>query len=64
MTPTLAHEVGTFTVELPTLTYAITCFTGFWTAGEAIAASDAGAVQWLHHLKIGQLLSRPILRQR
>jgi 8-oxo-dGTP diphosphatase len=56
---TLQHEVGTFHVELQTRTYAITCFTGPWTAGEAVAGSDACAAQWLHHLGIGQLPLAP-----
>jgi ADP-ribose pyrophosphatase YjhB (NUDIX family) len=29
-----------------TLHYAVACFTGSWTAGEAVAASDALSVRW------------------
>ena len=59
VTAALDDEVGTFTVHLPTVSYEITCFTGAWLSGEAVAASDAGALQWLHHLKIGQLQLAP-----
>lgn len=28
--------------------YVIACFTGNWVSGEAVAASDAEAVEWVH----------------
>ena len=56
---TLEHEVGVFTVELPSVIYEITCFTGTWLQGEAVAASDAGAAKWIHHLNVEQLVVAP-----
>jgi 8-oxo-dGTP diphosphatase len=55
----LAHEIGTFHVDLPKLVYAITCFSGDWTSGVAAPASDAGAISWVHHLAIGQFSLAP-----
>jgi 8-oxo-dGTP diphosphatase len=50
----LRHRVGQFEIDAGNVTYHITCFTGLWLAGEAVAASDAGAVQWVHHVEINQ----------
>ena len=56
---TLDREVGVFTVVLPSVVYEITCFTGTWLQGEAVAASDAGAAKWMHHLNVEQLILAP-----
>ncbi len=42
----LAHHVGDYSVELPNLIYVISCYTGPYSGGNAIAASDAGDVIW------------------
>jgi 8-oxo-dGTP diphosphatase len=48
VTATLSQHVGDFSVELPELIYAISCFTGPFKAGEAVASTDASAVAWTH----------------
>jgi 8-oxo-dGTP diphosphatase len=48
VTATLSQHVGDFTVELPELIYVISCFTGAFEGGEAVASTDASAVAWSH----------------
>ena len=46
VTAVLSQHVGDFTVELPELIYVISCFTGPFSGGEAVALTDASAVAW------------------
>ena len=46
ITAALSQHVGDFTVELPDLIYVISCFTGSFDCGEAVASTDASAVAW------------------
>ena len=46
VTAALSQHVGDFTVELPDLIYVISCFTGSFDRGEAVASTDASAVAW------------------
>jgi 8-oxo-dGTP diphosphatase len=46
VTAALWQHVGDFDVELPNLIYAISCFTGAFGSGEAVASTDASAVCW------------------
>ncbi len=48
VTAALLHHVGDFSVELPGLTYVISCFTGPFEGGVAVASTDASAVSWTH----------------
>lgn len=48
----LQHRVGEFQVIAPAATYVITCFTGQYVSGNAVAASDAIAVAWVNHRKL------------
>jgi 8-oxo-dGTP diphosphatase len=48
VTAALSHFIGDFRVELPELIYVISCFTGPFEEGEAVALSDASAVSWSH----------------
>lgn len=55
----LQHHVSDFTVETAEVTYVISCFTGHFLAGEAVAGSDAGAVVWSHWQSIGDFEMAP-----
>jgi 8-oxo-dGTP diphosphatase len=44
----LSQHVSDFTVETTDVIYVISCFTGQFVEGEAVAGSDAGAVCWTH----------------
>ncbi len=46
VTAELSHHVGDFSVELPNMVYVISCFTGPFSGGEAVASTDASAVTW------------------
>jgi 8-oxo-dGTP diphosphatase len=46
VTAALSQHVGDFTVEVPELMYVISCFTGLFGGGEAVASTDASAVAW------------------
>jgi 8-oxo-dGTP diphosphatase len=48
VTADLSQHVGDFTVELPDVVYVISCYTGTYLDGEAVAGTDAGAVDWVH----------------
>jgi 8-oxo-dGTP diphosphatase len=48
VTADLSQHVGDFTVELPELTYVVSCFTGYFKGGEAAASTDASDVSWTH----------------
>lgn len=48
VTATLLQHVGDFSVELPELIYVISCYTGPFEGGEAMASTDASAVTWTH----------------
>ena len=53
VTADLSHFAGLYDVIIRngigevTRHYAIACYGGLWTAGEAVAASDAGKAQWM-----------------
>jgi 8-oxo-dGTP diphosphatase len=55
----LAHHVGDFDVTLPQRRFRISCFTGHWQAGEAVAASDAAAVRWVTRAEMATLPLAP-----
>jgi 8-oxo-dGTP diphosphatase len=48
VTAKLLHHVGDFSVEMPGSIYVISCFTGLFEGGEAVASTDASAVSWSH----------------
>jgi 8-oxo-dGTP diphosphatase len=62
VTAELSHTVGDFTVETASVIYVISCFTGPYVDGEAVAGSDAGAALWthweaVHHFKLAPNIS-------
>jgi 8-oxo-dGTP diphosphatase len=59
VTADLAHHVDDYTVELPQVIYVIRCFTGHYSGGDAIAASDAGDVNWAHWQALTQFSLAP-----
>jgi ADP-ribose pyrophosphatase YjhB (NUDIX family) len=46
ITANLTVQVGVFEISKPDH-YAISCYCGLWRAGEAVAAGDALAAEWL-----------------
>jgi 8-oxo-dGTP diphosphatase len=69
VTAGLSHHVGDFTVELPDLIYVISCFTGAYSGGEAVASTDASAVAWtqwqaLEHFELAPNISEAVSRAR
>ncbi len=44
----LEHDLGHFEIDVGEITYCIRCFAGPYVSGDAFAASDAGAVAWVH----------------
>jgi 8-oxo-dGTP diphosphatase len=46
-------------IETADVVYDISCFTGHYVRGDAIAGSDAGAVVWCHWQQIGQFNLAP-----
>jgi 8-oxo-dGTP diphosphatase len=59
----LSQHVGDFNVELPDLTFVISCFTGPYIRGEAMAATDAGAVAWTHWKALAQFQLAPNIEE-
>lgn len=55
----LTHHVSDFTVETPDVIYVISCFTGLFMEGEAVAGSDAGAIAWAHWQGLGDFKMAP-----
>jgi 8-oxo-dGTP diphosphatase len=53
VTADLQHHVGDFDLVAGDVHYVISCFTGKYISGEAIALTDARAVVWVHWQKIG-----------
>jgi 8-oxo-dGTP diphosphatase len=49
--------------EKPSLHYAIACYCGFWTAGEARPASDALAVRWATPAELDHVDFVPNIRE-
>jgi 8-oxo-dGTP diphosphatase len=49
----LRHHVGDFDLVAGDVHYVISCFTGRYVSGEAIAMTDAKAVAWVNWQKIG-----------
>jgi 8-oxo-dGTP diphosphatase len=49
----LQHYVGDFDLIAGDVHYVISCFTGHYVSGEAIAMTDARAVAWVHWQRIG-----------
>jgi 8-oxo-dGTP pyrophosphatase MutT (NUDIX family) len=43
----LPHHVGDFDLRAPNVDYVISCWTGMYSGGEAVAMSDAIDVAWL-----------------
>jgi 8-oxo-dGTP diphosphatase len=52
---TLEHHVGDFDLAGPGVHYVISCWTGHYLSGEAVARSDAMAAQWLEYRAISTL---------
>jgi ADP-ribose pyrophosphatase YjhB (NUDIX family) len=59
----LQHFVGDFTVEGPELIYTISCWTGPYRSGEAVATSDAMAVKWVGPGELAALTLAPKVRE-
>jgi 8-oxo-dGTP diphosphatase len=59
VTAALSRHVGDFRVELPDLIYVISCFTGPYVAGDAVARTDARAVIWTHWQALRQFSLAP-----
>jgi 8-oxo-dGTP diphosphatase len=61
VTADLTAFVGFYEViwESPPFHYAIACYGGFWTAGEANAASDALDARWVAPSELNQLAFAP-----
>jgi 8-oxo-dGTP diphosphatase len=55
----LSQCVGIFALDGQGVSYEITCFTGTYMGGEAVAATDAMAVVWQHHTKFSELKLAP-----
>ena len=49
--------------EKPSLHYAIACYCGFWTSGEARASSDALASRWAYPSALDQIDFAPRIRE-
>lgn len=65
VTADLTAFVGLYEIirEKSAFHYAIACYGGFWTAGEARAASDALAARWLDPLELDSLDFAPNVRE-
>ncbi len=50
------HEI---ILKQPSLHYAIACYCGRWTAGEAKPSSDALAARWVHPAELAELALAP-----
>jgi 8-oxo-dGTP diphosphatase len=48
----LVAHVGDFDIVLPGKRYVLSCFTGLFVSGEAIALSDAMAVAWVEYSQL------------
>jgi 8-oxo-dGTP diphosphatase len=55
----LQHFVGGFEIDSGDVRFVISCFTGLYVSGEAIAKSDAKAVGWVHWQQIGEFTLAP-----
>lgn len=55
----LTHMVGEFILESGKADYAISCFAGLHSGGEAVARSDARAVAWVHFRQLASLRLAP-----
>jgi 8-oxo-dGTP diphosphatase len=51
----LEHHVGDFELAGPSVHYLISCWTGQYLSGEAVAQSDVMAVKWLDFRALGTL---------
>jgi 8-oxo-dGTP diphosphatase len=51
----LERHVGDFDLVGPGVHYVISCWTGYYLSGEAVARSDVMAVQWLDYRAISTL---------
>jgi 8-oxo-dGTP diphosphatase len=49
----LQHHVGDFDLVADDVHYVISCFTGHYVSGKAIAMTDAKSVAWVHWQEIG-----------
>ena len=65
VTADLTAFVGLFEIirDNPLFHYAIACYGGFWTAGEARASSDALDARWLAPAKLDSLDFAPNVRE-
>lgn len=59
ITADLREKLGEFHIKTPQATYLITSFTGFHKAGEAVAASDSDAVEWVAPGDLARFLLAP-----
>lgn len=55
----LSLHVSDFMVETADVIYVISCFTGQFVEGDAVAGSDAGAVAWTHWKSISDFNMAP-----
>jgi 8-oxo-dGTP diphosphatase len=64
ITADLTAFIGLYEIirQDPSFHYAIACYGGFWTAGEAHAASDALAARWLAPSELDSLDFAPHIR--
>jgi 8-oxo-dGTP diphosphatase len=51
----LKTHVGDFDLVGDEVEYIISCYTGFWSSGEAVARTDAMAVRWVHWQDLASL---------
>jgi 8-oxo-dGTP diphosphatase len=51
----LAHHVGDFELKGPDVDYVISCWTGMFEGGEAVAMTDAIGVAWVRMDELGSL---------
>lgn len=65
VTADLAEFVGLYEIirAYPAMHYAIACYCGHWTAGEASASSDALAVKWVNPEELYHLEFAPNVRE-
>ena len=65
VTADLTVFVGLYEIirDNPTFHYAIACYGGFWTAGEARASSDALAAQWVDPSELDSFDFAPNVRE-
>ena len=61
----LAEFVGLYEIirEKPALHYAIACYCGLWTSGEARASSDALTIRWVTPAELYHLDFAPNVRE-